>query len=177
MIEAPTPNETVLVDEAGGHTLPPVLADRDLPIEATVVGPAGSGDELFVVTLDGKHGQRIQVHRDQLYAVRTAAMKFRSGKISLELASEAGVVVLEHDGSNGNGLTIDVPRGWAPDLEQFTLWCCRFLGMVMEDKPVFTVVSEPSARGDEEDSFSIALTGPIGDIERGTVLAPVPEAS
>ncbi len=104
-------------------------------------------------------------------------MKFSSGKVTLELASEAGVVVLEHEGSNGNGLAIDVPRGWEPDIEQFTLWCCRFLGMVMDDKPVFTVVSDPTARGDEDDSFSIALTGPIAEIERGTVLAPVPEAS
>jgi hypothetical protein len=174
MIEAPTPNETVLVGEADGHTLPPVLEGRELPITATVVGPAGSGDELFVVTLAEKHQQRIQVHRAQLYP---PTMKFRSGKISLELVKQAAVVILEHDGSNGNGLAIDVPLGWMPDLEQFTLWCCRFLGMVMEDKPVFTVVSDPTARGDEEDSFSVALTGPIGDIERGTVLAAVPEAS
>lgn len=176
MILAPTPNETVLVDEASGHTLPQILDGHDLPVEGTVVGPA-SGEGLFIVALTVVGGTReVQVHRDQLYPA-PSALKFTSGKVSLELASEAGVVILEHEGSEGHGLPIDVPRGWAPDLEQFTLWCCRFLGMVMEDQPIFTAVSDPTARGDEDDSFSVALTGPIADIERGTVLAPVPEAS
>lgn len=104
-------------------------------------------------------------------------MRFSSGKITLELASEAGVVVLEHEGSNGNGLAIDVPRGWTPDIEQFTLWCCRFLGMVMDDKPIFTTTSEPVARDRHNEEFAVGLRGPIGELPVGTALAPVPEAS
>lgn len=72
MIEAPAPNETVLVNEAEGHTLPPMLADRKLPVTATVVGPAGQGDELFVVTLTEKSQPRIQVHRAQLFPATMA---------------------------------------------------------------------------------------------------------
>lgn len=105
-------------------------------------------------------------------------MKFTSGKISLELASEAGAVILECEGTEGQvGLAIDVPRGWSPELEEFTLWCCRFLGIVMDDQPIFTVVSDPVPRDRKEVEFVIGLKGPIGELPKGTVLAPVPEAS
>lgn len=106
-----------------------------------------------------------------------SGLRFRSGKISLELVREANVVVLEHDSSNGNGLTVDVPEGWAPDLEQFTLWCCRFLGIVLEDKPLFTNVSDPMLADREAEEFVVTLKGPMAEMPKGTVVSLVPEAS
>lgn len=105
-------------------------------------------------------------------------MKFSSGKVTLELLSEAGVVVLEHEGQAVAVGAINVPRGWEPDLDQFTRWCCRFLGMVMDDQPIFTVDTEPSPRSvGGKDFFVVGLSGPIDRLPKGTVLAPVPEAS
>lgn len=108
-------------------------------------------------------------------AAVSGSLKFTSGKISLELASEAGVVILEHEDSKGHGLPIDVPRGWAPDLEQFTLWCCRFLGILLDDKPVYVVERPPHHLGDG--TCEVVLKGVGNELAEGAVLAPVPEAS
>jgi hypothetical protein len=109
-------------------------------------------------------------------AEQEPTLVFRSGKVIFEWVERANVIVLEHDASGGNGLTIEPPPGLKFELEAFTLWACEFLGMLMADQPTFTAVSEPTARGDEDDSFSVALTGPIEALPQGTVLAPIPEA-
>lgn len=41
----------------------------------------------------------------------------------------------------------------------------------------FTTVSDPTARGDEDDTFSVAMSGAIEDLPKGTVLWSLPEAS
>src|SRR3954454_1097530 len=103
-------------------------------------------------------------------------LTFRSGRVSFEWTEGTNIIVLEHQDSHGVGLPIDVPSGLKFDSEAFTLWACEFLGMVMADKPTFTIVKGPIARGDEEDSFEVVLVGPICDLDKGMVLTTVPEA-
>jgi hypothetical protein len=67
MIDQPRLNEEVLIDEAEGHVLPPALDGASLPVRGMVVGPAGSGEELFVVSVPSMHEAKLQLHRDQLF--------------------------------------------------------------------------------------------------------------
>ncbi len=117
------------------------------------------------------------------------AIVFRSGKIAFvwrsDRASHAELLQPLSDGTipgpGGPGdprpLLIAIPPTVRWEDEAFTLWCCEVLGILLADRPTFTAVSDPVPRGDDEDSFSIAFTGPFEQLERGMVVAPVPEAS
>lgn len=104
-------------------------------------------------------------------------LTFRSGKVRFEWVERANVIVLEHDASDGNGLTIEPPPGLRFELEPFTLWACEFLGMLMADQPTFTNVSDPMLADREAEEFVVTLKGPMAECPKGAVLAPVPEAS
>jgi len=110
---------------------------------------------------------------------------FRSGRVAFlwsERDSFIRLVTCDSDGVPDvqNPIWIEAPPSLKQEAEAFTLWACEYLGVLLADKAIFTTVSDPVARGDEDDSFSVAMVSPSGgapDLPKGTVLTPVPEAA
>src|SRR3954468_2896295 len=111
---------------------------------------------------------------------------FRSGKIAMvwrsDRSSHAELVEPMPDGTipgpEGPGpynpLRIQVPPSVKWDDEAFTLWCLEVLGMMMADKPTFSVQSLGEEFGDG--SFVAVLKGPIEEMPTPGFLTTVPEA-